>query len=311
MKYRTLGKTGLRLSVLGFGGGRLYAGATGSGATDAEVVRVLSQARALGCNCFDTSPLYGAGQSERLLGSAFESCRQEVVFITKFGITADRQADHDLRALRRSLEGSLHRLRTNYVDVLMLHNPPPTYLAADHPIHEALSELRREGKLRFVGVSLDSVEDLTRAANSARFDVAEVVHNVMCQHALPAFPLAHANGLGLVLKSPLDSGWLSGKYDAESRFEGSRSRWTRAVLTARSLRYRRLSECYPAGWSPVDVALSFALAAPGVAAVLPASRSVEQLQSNAQACSRTLPPEVVAVLEERWRREFSGLALPW
>lgn len=311
MQFRKLGKTGLFVSALGVGGSRLYPGPTGSGATRGEVLRLLAKARDLGCNCFDTAPLYGGGESEALLGEALSSCRGDVVLMTKFGIHTDKAVRHDHALLRESLEGSLRRLRTDYVDVLILHNPPPETLEPDHPVHEILEVLRREGKLRYVGVSLDSAEDLKRAMSSGRFQVAEVLLNVMCQQVLPAFDSAAARGIGLVAKSPLDSGWLSGHYTAGSHFEGGRRRWSEQVRAQRERRYRRLAELYPPKLSPIQAALGFVLAAPGVAAAIPASRSTTQLETNAEALNTPLHPEVFDRLRERWQREFAGEPLAW
>jgi aryl-alcohol dehydrogenase-like predicted oxidoreductase len=178
-------------------------------------------------------PSFGLGLSETLLGAAFADRRSEVVLMTKFGLTAERRQDFDMAALPRSLDDSLRRLRTDYVDVLLLHNPPVEYLRAAHPVHEILEELRYAGKCRLIGASVDSPEDIDAALRSGRFDMLEVLYNLFSQRAQPTFAAAAAAGVGLVVKSPLDSGWLSGRHDAATRFEGGRTRWTPEAVACR------------------------------------------------------------------------------
>jgi aryl-alcohol dehydrogenase-like predicted oxidoreductase len=311
MRYRTLGKTGLKLSEVGFGAARVYAGATGSGEDDAEVVRLLHGALEQGCNCFDTGPSYGLGRSEALLGAAFAERRAEVVLMTKFGLTVERRHDCDIAGLVRSLDDSLRRLRTDYVDVLLLHNPPVEYLRAAHPVHRVLENVRSAGKCRFIGASVDSPEHIDEAVRNGRFDMLEVLYNLFCQRAQASFADAAAAGVGLVVKSPLDSGWLSGRYDAATRFEGGRGRWTPEVLALRARRYSQIAPFRPHDLSPVQFALAFVLAEPVVTSVIPASRNPQQLGENLAASDVHLSPSLRATLRDLWHREFSQEDLPW
>jgi aryl-alcohol dehydrogenase-like predicted oxidoreductase len=311
MRYRSLGKTGLKLSEVGFGSARVYAGASGSGDTDAEVVRLLHSALEQGCNCFDTGPSYGLGQSETLLGAAFSGRREEVVLMTKFGLTTDRQQDHDFARLTRSVDDSLRRLQTDYVDILLLHNPPFEYLRPAHPIHQILEELRAAGKCRYVGASVDSVEEIQEAVRSRRFDMLEILFNLLRQHAHATFAEAAAAGVGLVVKSPLDSGWLSGRYGETIRFEDGRARWSERSVALRARRYSQIAALRPPDVPPVQFALAFVLAEPAVTSVIPASRNPRQLRENLAASEVQLSPSLRATLRDLWLREFSQEDLPW
>src|SRR5262245_48665000 len=151
MKYRPLGKTGLQVSEIGFGawgiGGRTD-GETSYGDTDDAVsLRALAEALDCGINFIDTSSVYGLGHSETLIGRALQGRRHRALVATKAGfVRYGAQPDFSPAHLRASLEGSLRRLRTDYVDLLQLHNPPPELLRSDPAILETLRQLCSEGR---------------------------------------------------------------------------------------------------------------------------------------------------------------------
>lgn len=189
MLTRRLGRTGLTPSILGFGCARIASLATAW--PPAEVEAALREAFAAGVNFFDTADVYGQGDSERLLGRLFQRDRERVIFCTKVGLTvgplqtwvrlvkplantmlrrwragrtASTAARHrserqcfDPAYLRRRIEGSLGRLRTDRIDLLLLHNPPPA-LPNRAAVLELLRTLKREGKLRHFGVSCGTIE---------------------------------------------------------------------------------------------------------------------------------------------------------
>ena len=173
MKHRALGTTGIAVSEIGFGawgiGGRT-AGATSYGDTDDELsLAALGNALDAGITFFDTSPAYGSGHSEALIGRAFAGARRDrVVIATKAGYTDWTQPpDFAPGAIRRSLEASLRRLGTDRVDVLQLHNPAPA-LFATGVLAAALDGLVAEGKARCWGVSVKAPEEVATSIRLSR-----------------------------------------------------------------------------------------------------------------------------------------------
>jgi aryl-alcohol dehydrogenase-like predicted oxidoreductase len=128
----------------------------------------------------------------------------------------------------------LRRLRTDYVDVLLLHNPPVKLMDGTRaPRYEEMERLKAEGKLRGYGVSLGYSRDLKTVLETTRSGAIEVTFNVFHQEPRAAFRCARERGVGLIVNVPLDSGWLSGKFRGDSRFTGVRRRWSPDVITRR------------------------------------------------------------------------------
>src|SRR5215831_9474916 len=138
MKYRPLGQTGLTVSEIGFGSwgiGGVTAGATSYGKVgDSDSRDALRRAFDLGVTFYDTSNLYGAGHSENLIGQAFGRCRERVVIATKAGRSDYATEAYAPEAIRASVEGSLRRLRTDYVDVVQLHSPSSLEVLKQHEV---------------------------------------------------------------------------------------------------------------------------------------------------------------------------------
>jgi len=311
MRQRALGRTGLSVSEIGLGCSRLYVGPTGAGATEGEVVGLVHAALDLGCNCFDTAPSYGGSESEANLGRALRDRRTGVVLVTKFGLHPDRKKNFDPALLAGSVDGSLRRLMTDYIDVLLLHNPPPEFLSVEHPIHAIAARLKEQGKIRHYGVSVDFSDEVCAAIESGRFEVLEILYNVFQQEPRRAFADIEAAGLGVLVKSPLDSGWLGGRYHAGSRFDDGRRRWTDDDIQRRARYFDRVAEVCPQEVARAHLALRFALGPHVVSALIPASRTRAQLEQNTAASGVALPTETVQKLEELWEQEFGREPLPW
>ena len=312
MEFRLLGDTGLRVSAIGFGAWQLNNPLWG-GPDETQSIRLVHAALAAGCNFFDTAPGYGDGASEALLGQALRDRREQALICTKFGHADPEGEDFSVPALRLSLEASLQRLRTSYVDVLLLHNPPHKLLdgtkAAD--LYAALEALQREGKLRAYGASIDTGDELRQLAVTTRSRAAEVLFNAFHQDVRRVFRAASAKGMGLIAKVPLDSGWLSGKYNAQSRFEGIRDRWTPGVVVRRAALLDKLRAVLPVGLPLVHAALSFILAHREITTVIPGVKSRHQLEVNLAAAAQPLPPQVVAAIQALWETEVADNPLPW
>lgn len=294
MKYRPLGATGIDVSEIGFGawgvGGRT-AGETSYGDTDDRRSRAaLDRAFDLGISFYDTAPAYGDGHSEELIGAAFASRRDRVVIATKAGLDSfSGPADFSPNALRRSLEGSLARLRSSYVDLFQLHNPPSDLFTVSPESYAALEALVRAGKVRSFGVSVKSPADaMTMLARHAIASV-QVNLNMLDVRAATAglFAVAAQKSVGIVARTPLCFGFLSGAVTADTEFPPGdhRRAWSRAQIDRwiEGARTMHAAAAVSADQSCSQAALRFCLSFPAVSTVIPGILSADESAENARA----------------------------
>ena len=232
---------------------------------------------------------------------------------TKFGHSGTGGEDFSVVGLHASPEGSLRRLQTDYVDVLLLHNPPPALLdgkrAAD--LYAELEGLQRSGRVRAFGASIDFARDLQQLAETTGSQAAEVLFNAFLQDTRLAFRTARDNGLGLIAKVPLDSGWLGGKYSQQSHFEGIRDRWSKTDIARRASLVDKLRPLLPEGLPLAQAALSFILSHAEISTVIPGTKSQEQLEANLAAAAKPLPADSVAAIHRLWESDIADNPLPW
>ena len=313
MEQRQLGDSGIHVGAIGFGAWQLNNPMWGGPDNEASL-RLVHAALAAGCNFFDTAPNYGDGASETLLGEALNGRRAEAVICTKFGHGGPEGEDFSVPGLRSSLEESLRRLQTDYIDVLLLHNPPAELLDANQAadLYAELEALQRAGTLRVFGASVDFAKDLHVLAESTTSQAAEVLFNAFFQDTRRAFATAKSRGLGLIAKVPLDSGWLSGKYHARSRFGGIRERWSEKAIARRAQLVDKLRALLPAELPLAQAALRFVLSHPEISTVIPGVKSEEQLEANlAAAAEGPLSADLLAAIHGLWQREIAEDPLPW
>jgi aryl-alcohol dehydrogenase-like predicted oxidoreductase len=279
-----------------------------------EALRIIQKSLEAGCNFFDTAPGYGGGRSEELLGEGLKSVRKDVMICTKFShYSKDGERDFDAKNVRPVLEGSFRSLQTDYVDILLLHNPPRELMDGRvvPELYEEMEKLKAEGKVREYGVSLDWREEVEMVIDTTKSKALEVFFNALYQEPLPAFQKASKNGVGIIVKVPLDSGWLSGRYRGGHKFEDIRKRWPPGVVARRSELVEQFAKLIPDGTSMAHAALQFILAQPQVSTIIPGAKSVEQALDNFAAAENQLSPEVVQSMYELWEREIMSDPLPW
>ncbi|HJS19732.1 MAG TPA: aldo/keto reductase [Anaerolineales bacterium] len=313
MNLRPFGNTGMNVSEVGLGAWQLANPDWGIDDKN-EALEIVQKSLEAGCNFFDTAPGYGGGRSEELLGQGLKSVRQDVILCTKFShYSEDSGRDFDPKNVRPVLEGSFRRLQTDYMDILLLHNPPRELMdgkvSAD--LYAELENLKSEGRIREYGVSLDWRVELENVLDTTKSKAAEVFFNALYQEMLPAFPKAQEQGMGLIVKVPLDSGWLSGRYRNGHRFEDVRSRWSPEVLARRSDLVEKFAALVPDGISLAHAALQFVLAQPEVSTVIPGAKTVEQALANFAAADKQLSPNVVQSMRDLWTSEIESDPLPW
>jgi aryl-alcohol dehydrogenase-like predicted oxidoreductase len=313
MKYNRYIKDSALVSEIGLGAWQLGTNSGWQSMSEKDAVELVEKALEYGINFFDTAPNYGYGTSEERLGKALKGVdRSTIVINTKFGHTDSGTTNFNSDYIRESLEGSLKRLQVDYVDSLIMHSPPLAYLDGDKNDHyELLERLIEEGKIKAYGASLDTYDAMKLFMDTTNATVIEAFFNMLHQDASVAFPMAIEKEVGIIVKIPLDSGWLSGKYTAESTFHDIRSRWSRQDIQTRAQLVNRVKEIVQAKENLAQKALSFCSAYDAVATVIPGNANIAQLTSNVESINNPISSEFVEKLEEFYVNEVKQLHLPW
>jgi aryl-alcohol dehydrogenase-like predicted oxidoreductase len=314
MQYRDLGRTGIRVSEVGFGGWAVGGVTEAAGipygwgkTNDDESLAAIRRARDLGVTFFDTADSYGFGRSESLLGIVLSRKRQDAVIATKVGVARDTEGrlrkDFSKQHIFHAIDGSLKRLRTDYVDIYQLHNPTPDELRRDD-IHEAMDRLQEVGKIRYWGVSVTTPEEGLEIVRNGWGYTLQVLYNVLNQApAAELLPLAREKGYGVISRVPLASGLLSGKFRPDTTFAHDDVRQN--FLTPKRLEevLARVDEVRSiiggTARSLTEGALRFVLANDAISTVIPGARNVRQVETNVGAAEIRLPQEVLDKLRSR------------
>ena len=314
MQYRELGRTGIKVSVIGFGawaiGGATEASGTPLGwgrTSDDESLAAIRRARDLGVNFFDTADSYGFGRSESLLGIVLSRTRQETVLATKVGVvrgsSGELKKDFSRQHIFHAVDGSLKRLRTDYIDVYQVHNPTVDQLRREE-IQEAMEMLQDAGKIRFWGVSIFTPEEGLEIVQRGWGHTLQVLYNVLNQApARELFPAAKEKGYGVIARVPLASGLLTGKFRPDAVFPADDIRQN--FLMARRLEevLGRVDEVKSiiggTARTLAEGALRFAIADDAVSTTIPGARNARQVEMNVAAADAWLPQEVVEKLRAR------------
>lgn len=296
VKQRRLGRDGPRVSEIGFGawalGGNAHGNSYGT-VDDAESVRAVRRALDLGCTFFDTADVYGWGHSEEILGQALEGRRGEVVLATKVGgdfYHGGVRLNFSPNYIQFAVWGSLKRLRTDYLDLYQLHNPPYPLLA-DPKLYETLQALQDAGTIRHFGVSIHDPTEGLAVLSAANVQSLQVVYNLV--HRAPEvelFPAAQERGVGVIAREPLWNGFLAGAISPERRFEAGdiRSQWPETYRRQRNEAASAFSFLAHSGRTLTQSALAFVLAHDAVSTVIPGCKTVTQVEENFQAAAHPL-----------------------
>lgn len=302
MTHRAIGD--LEVSVVGLGCNNF-----GMRIDAAETKQVVDAAIDAGINYFDTAESYGGGQSEEFLGAALSGRRDSVYIATKWGMTAadDGPRPGSPEAVQAAVEGSLRRLRTDYIDHYQLHRFDPKTPVAE--TLGALAELRNEGKIREIGCSnfeADQLDDQVAAAEGLSVAPFATVQN----HYSLLTRDPESNGVleacarhqtGFVPFFPLESGVLTGKYSSvDDRPEGSRlaawgDRAGKFLDDERLADVARMTEwAAERGHSMLDLAMSWLVSNPLVTSVIAGATRPDQIQANVAAASWSLTADEMA-----------------
>ncbi|RCX16756.1 aryl-alcohol dehydrogenase-like predicted oxidoreductase [Fontibacillus phaseoli] len=218
MKYRALGNTGLQVSEVSFGTWGI--GGDWGNSDDTEALRGLEFAIGQGVNFFDTADVYGGGHAEELLAKATKGKEDEIHIATKFCRAGDIHDPHTYSeaSIREFCEGSLKRLQRERIDLYQIHCPPFEILKNGR-VFEELDKLQAEGKIRHYGVSVETVEEGLFCLDVPGVKALQVIFNLLRQKPAEAlFPKAAQRGAGILVRLPLASGLLTGKFTKQTTF---------------------------------------------------------------------------------------------
>jgi aryl-alcohol dehydrogenase-like predicted oxidoreductase len=295
MQYRKFGHTELLVSEIGFGawaiGGGTMVGTTAIGwgkTDDEESIKAINAAIDKGINFFDTADIYGLGHSEELIGKTVGK-NKAMIIATKVGnVSRDEKftVDYSKKYILAACETSLRRLKRESIDYYQLHSARLEHLQQGECI-EAMEYLRKEGKIRYWGLSLntfDPAPDAEFLITNSRGNGFQLVLNIINQKSIGLIAQAHQRGYGVIARMPLQFGLLTGKFDKHVAFESNDHRKNRLVPEVIEASNKALLPvwelCSKYKCSKLQLALSFVLSYPGVSTVIPGIRKVEQAKQN-------------------------------
>jgi len=311
MRTRALGDTGITVGEIGLGCGGL--GLPGRDGLD----EVLEYAFEHGVTFYDTADMYGHGRSEEILGRVFAGRREQIVLATKFGtvIRDDGTYYKDFSAahMREAFEGSLRRLRTEYVDVYQMHNPPMSVLE-DRELLDGLDSLVEERKIRCYGISIDSTREAVRFLEETRGRSIQININLFSQGCRNFLDEAPKRGAGVIIKVPLAGGTLAGRFttDYPPPDDDRRKRWGEDDFARRlelAQKVRPVLEA--AGRTMSQGALAWLLSFDAVSVVIPGITSLDKVKDSIAAGGMRLSPDEMSRLDEMEDGLLRGLKLGW
>jgi len=287
MKFRTLGKTGKKVSELGFGCWAI--GGTGYGPTkDSDSLEALSYAYEHGITFFDTADIYGDGHSEKLVGKVFkESSKRLKVFIaSKVGwdfYHGGTKKDFSPAYIRFACGESLKRLKTDYIDLYQLHNPTPEKIK-DGKMYDVLEELKREGKILHFGTSIHTKADGEAVLKNGKSETIQVIFNLIDERPVDELLLqTDKSKIGIIAREPLACGLLTGKYTKDSVFHkvDHRNRWSREKYECDLEKIKRISSMFDSKKTPLKKAsLEYVLSFESVSVVIPGMKTIEHVKDH-------------------------------
>ena len=306
MHYRTLGRTGIKVSPYALGA--MMFGAIGNPDHD-DSIRIIHKALDAGINFIDTADAYSRGESEEIVGEALKGRRDQVVLATKVHLPMGddpNQRGNSRRWIMTEAENSLRRLQTDYIDLYQIHRPDP-----DTDIEEtlsALSDLIHAGKVRVIGSSAMPASDIVEAQWVAerrgleRFRTEQPSYSILNRGIeAEVLPVAQRYGMGTLVWSPMAGGLLTGRYR-----KGEQASTHRAGFGFRHLSDERrldaVEQIIPlaekAGLPMTHLAMAFAIAHPGVTSAIIGPRTMDQLDDLLASVDVTLTDEILDRIDE-------------
>jgi aryl-alcohol dehydrogenase-like predicted oxidoreductase len=317
MDRRRFGRTGLEVSAVGFGSWPMSGQERYGSIEDQEAVRAIRRALDAGVNCVDTAPVYGFGHAEEVVGEALAGRRREVVLVTKCGIVWDpgntaTRRDLSPASLKREVEQSFRRLRTDVIDVYLLHWP--TESTPFEEAFRALDDLVQAGRIHFVGVSNFTVAQMERCRSVRPIDVVQVGYHLFDRRMeTEIFPYCARHGIGVMGYGSLGHGLLTGAFTAETRFPEPDWRAKGVAFGQPLLKPENLGRnvavverlrgevAAPRGVPVSQVALAWVLRNPVVSTALVGARTPAEVEANLVGAALRLTDAEVGRIDDVMR----------
>jgi aryl-alcohol dehydrogenase-like predicted oxidoreductase len=302
MKYRSFGKTGWNVSEISLGTWQLGGSEWGE-VDERSALDTLAAAVERGVNFFDTADVYGLGRSESIIGKFLKSRTEEIIVATKLGRFPEPgwPDNFSLKSLRAHTEASLGRLGVDALDLTQLHCIPAAVLG-EGEVFESLRTLKREGKIKRFGVSVESDAEARLCLAQEGLASLQIIFNIFRQKPIQWFDEAREKGVAIIVRLPLASGLLSGKFTKETTFpENDHRNFNRdgqefnVGETFAGLRFAEgveltdaLKPTTPEGMTLAQMSLRWILDFDAVTTVIPGASKASQIMRNVEASD--LPP---------------------
>ncbi len=286
METRMLGRTGLRVSSIGVGCWQMGGAPSWTGVSDEESIATIHHAEEIGVNLLDSAETYGYGHSETVMGRALKGRRDRFVIATKVRpATDDPDEERARQRIVEACEGSLRRLQTDRIDLYQLHAVPQERTMP--VVMETLADLKQQGKIGWFGISTNDTEAVRKLLALGEISMLQVGYNLLSRSGEAALRLAKAENLGTLIRVPLASGALSGKYFADRKLDDGDRRTDRFTSEKAEATFKKLSELLflteRTNRTMVQAALRFVLDTEGVTSAIPGAKNRKQLGKNAGA----------------------------
>ncbi len=298
MEKRKLGKNGLEVSALGLGCMGMSHG-YGTAPDKKEMVNLIHEAVKSGVTFFDTAEIYGPFTNEELVGEALAPYRDDVIIATKFGIknfNGKQVQDSNPKVIRTSIEGSLKRLKTDFIDLYYQHRVDPNVPIEE--VAETIKDLMMEGKVRHWGLSEAGVKTIRRAHKVLPLTAIQSEYSMWWRRPEEELlPTLEELGIGFVPFSPLGKGFLTGRFNKDSKFEKSDfrnivPRFTPENLDANQVLVDLLKKiAADKDVTSAQIALAWLLAQKPWIVPIPGTRKLERLKENLASVEIKLTPE--------------------
>jgi aryl-alcohol dehydrogenase-like predicted oxidoreductase len=306
MNYRQLGRTDMRVSEISFGAWAI--GGSWGPVKDEESYAALNRAVDLGVNFIDTADVYGDGRSEQLIGRLLNERKEEIFVATKAGrrLSPHTPDGYNRTNLEAFVDRSLRNLDVDCIDLLQLHCPPmEVYYRPE--VCKALDELKRKGKIRYYGVSVEKVAEALKATEYTDLQSVQIIFNMFrLKPATEFFPTAKERKVGVIVRVPLASGLLAGKITAQTKFPADDHRnfnrqgqsfdvgetFSGVNLETGLKAVEELKTIVPQGATLAQIALRWILMFDSVTCAIPGAKRPGQVDENVRA--GVLPPLSVA-----------------
>jgi aryl-alcohol dehydrogenase-like predicted oxidoreductase len=321
MKYRTLGKSGIKVSEIGFGAWTIGLDWWGKKIDDDEAIMMLKRAYDLGINFFETADIYGKGKSEKLIAQVFKDMRNDVVYSTKWGYDMynakqvghnELPQKHNQEFLQFAISHSLDRLQTEYIDVYSLHNPKMDTIENDE-LFASIDYMVKKGKIKSHGVALGPAigwkDEGLKAIEKRNITCLQTVYNILEQDPARDFmQAAERRNVGIMVRVPDASGLLTGKVNTDTKFDKNDHRSFRkqefiieAMQKIENMRPLASSK----GWNITELAIKFILSHKQISVILPTMISIEEIELfTSLSDGKYLNTTEIARMEEMYEKNF-------